>query len=90
MSGLVYCSPGFMLVLAQAVGARLCAVIGGHESGRLYDHGQATDLFIQPERPCECFSKAHACDKRIDIDAAKMRLQEFTTHAIATSPTIAV
>lgn len=77
-AGLVYCSPGFMLVLAQAVSAPLCAVFGGHESGRLYDHGSARDLFIDPIQPCDCLSKTHNCAKRIDLDRAIHRLQEFT------------
>lgn len=85
IANLVFCSPGFALVLAQAVGANLAAVIGGHESARLYDHGSATDLFIQPERPCECFSKHHRCDKRIDIDRASARLLEFINGNLAES-----
>lgn len=87
-AGLVFCSPGFMLVLAQAVRAPLCAVFGGHEAARLYDHGQRTDLFIEPVTPCCCFRKDHACDKRIDLAAAKIRLQEFTQHATHDHPAI--
>jgi hypothetical protein len=77
IAGLAFCSPGFALVLAQAVGAPLVAVFGGHESARLYDHGSATDCFIQPKNPCECFSKRHACDKRIEIEAAQARIEQF-------------
>jgi ADP-heptose:LPS heptosyltransferase len=77
IASLVYCSPGFALVLAQAVAAPMVAVFGGHESARLYDHGSPTDLFIQPRRPCECFSKSHACDKSIDMDAAKLAVNKF-------------
>lgn len=77
LSSLVFCSPGFALVMAQAVGARLVAVFGGHESGRLYDHGDPDHLFIEPIHPCECFSKSHPCDKSIDLDAAVVRLAEF-------------
>jgi ADP-heptose:LPS heptosyltransferase len=67
-----------MLVLSQAVGVPMVAVFGGHESARLYDHGNSSDLFIQPQNPCECFSKTHACDKRIDMDKAKAAIQKFT------------
>jgi ADP-heptose:LPS heptosyltransferase len=77
MAGLVFCSPGFALVLAQAVGAPLATVFGGHESARLYDHGASNNLFIQPMNPCECFSKTHRCDKRIDIEGAAARLRNF-------------
>ena len=78
IAGLVWCSPGFALVLAQAVGAPMVAVFGGHESARLYDHGSQSDLFIQPRKPCECFSKSHECDKTIDIQSAKESIDRFT------------
>jgi hypothetical protein len=77
LSSLVFCSPGFALVLAQAVGAPLAAVFGGHECGRLYSHGSPLDLLIDPIRPCECFRKDHPCDKRIDIEKAKAALEQF-------------
>jgi hypothetical protein len=78
LADMTWCSPGFMLVLSQAVGVPMVAVFGGHESARLYDHGNSSDLFIQPQNPCECFSKTHACDKRIDMDKAKAAIQKFT------------
>lgn len=74
-AGLVWCSPGFMLVLAQAVRAPMVGVFGGHEAPRLYDHGHRENLFIG--RGCDCFSKSHACDKSIDLDAASARLETF-------------
>ncbi|MCK9468482.1 MAG: hypothetical protein M0Q49_03600 [Porticoccaceae bacterium] len=77
MASLVWCSPGFMLVLAQAVGAPLVGVFGGHESARLYHHRWSNNHFIEPARPCECFSKEHGCDKRIDLPVAERRLEEF-------------
>lgn len=77
LSGAVFCSPGFALILAQSVGARLIAVFGGHESARLYSHGSETDFFIEPNTPCECFSKAHLCDKTINIEAYLPRLRSF-------------
>jgi len=80
IAGLVFCSPGFALVMAQAVGAKMVAVFGGHESARLYDHGKETDLLISPINHCECFSKEHNCDKRIDLNEARKRLENFTTN----------
>lgn len=77
LARLVFCSPGFMLVLAQAVRAPLVAVFGGHESARLYAHGFAENHWIQPRVPCECFSKVHACRKAIDMPAALAGLNEF-------------
>lgn len=78
IAGLVFCSPGFVLVMAQSVGAPLVAVFGGHESARLYDHGSKNDLLISPIRACECFSKTHRCDKRIDVYEACKALEAFT------------
>ena len=77
MASLVFCSPGFALILAQAVKSPLVAVFGGHESARLYDHENKTDLLISPKNPCECFSKTHPCDKRIDLDYWMPKLKEF-------------
>lgn len=77
LGGTVFCSPGFALILAQSVGARLIAVFGGHESARFYSHGNSTDFFIEPNVPCECFSKSHNCDKTINIEAYLPRLRSF-------------
>lgn len=74
MADMVWCAPGFMLPLAQAVGAKTVCVFGGHESARLYNHG---GLLIDPIHPCECFSKSHRCDKTIDIPAAIGRIEEY-------------
>lgn len=76
-SGLVFCSPGFALVMAQAVGARLVAVFGGHESSRFYEHGDPRQLLIDPAQPCDCFSKTHRCNKRIGMAKALIDLSEF-------------
>lgn len=79
MADLVFCSPGFMAPLAQAVGTPLACVFGGYESGRSFSAGAkwAPYLPIEPIRPCECFSHRHACDKRIDLPRAISRLQSF-------------
>jgi ADP-heptose:LPS heptosyltransferase len=76
-SSLVFASPGFALILAQAVGARLVGVFGGHESARFYDHGDPLQHWVQPVEPCECFSKVHKCQKRIDVDREAERLVRF-------------
>ena len=77
MSRAVFCSAGFALILAQAVGARVVAVFGGHESARFYSRGAKTDFFIEPNNPCECFSKVHSCNKTINIEAYVPRLRSF-------------
>lgn len=77
LADLVWCSPGFMLVMAQAIRKPMVAVFGGHESARLYDHGFTENHFIQPIDPCECFSKSHACNKKIEMEEAKKALVAF-------------
>jgi len=85
LSSLVFCSPGFALILAQAVGAPVVCVFGGHESPRFYDHGNKTDLLISSENPCECFNKNHKCDKQINLNYWVPKLKEFA-HDYAKSP----
>jgi len=79
LAALTFCSPGFAIVLSQAIGTPVVCVFGGHESSRFYSHGTrfAPTLGIDPIRPCECFSRVHQCDKRIDIDAAHARIAAF-------------
>ncbi len=77
LADLVFCSPGFSLILAQAVNAKLVAVFGGHESPRLYDHGRENNYLVSPMNPCECFSKTHACNKAINIELEAHKLRSF-------------
>lgn len=76
---LIYTAPGFPVVLSQAVGAKYVAVFGGYENAKSFSSGEkfAKALNIEPINPCDCFSHYHACDKRIDIEAAKKKLLEF-------------
>lgn len=65
----VYCSPGFGVVLAQAVSTPVCAVYGGHEKAYTQSGGDAFApcLYLEPDVGCECHNHHHACDKRITI-----------------------
>jgi ADP-heptose:LPS heptosyltransferase len=83
MSALVYCSPGFAGVLAQAVGTPAALVFGGYERSALFFDGakDAPVLGIDPINPCSCFSHHHACRKEIDLDAASERLAVFAAEA---------
>lgn len=85
-AALTFCSPGFAIALSQAVGTPVICVFGGHESARLYRYGDrfAPTLTIDPIRPCECFSKTHKCDKRIDLDAAHANVANFIKTNAAT------
>ena len=83
VSALVYCSPGFAGVLAQAVGAPVAMVFGGYERSQFFFDGakDAPVLGIDPIDPCECFSHHHACQKQIDLITARQRLSVFAAQA---------
>lgn len=78
-AALVFTSPGFAVILAQAVGTPSCVVFGGYEDARSFTGGArfAPYLPIEPITPCTCFSHHHNCDKRIDGIRALKRLQLF-------------
>lgn len=89
-AGLVFSSPGFAVILAQAVGTPVCAVFGGYENGSSFVGGAhlAPYLAVEPIKPCNCFSHRHACDKTIDMPAELKRLTRFVNE-IATDQSIA-
>lgn len=78
ISDLVYCSPGFALILGQAVETPTVGLFGGHESARFYKPYSMNQLLISPENACECFSKTHPCDKSINLPAAMQALRKFS------------
>lgn len=87
-AAMVFCSPGFALVLAQAVGTRVACIFGGHESARHYVPSAlyAPFIGIDPIDPCGCFDKDHACRKHIDLDRALPRLRRFAAAALRPDP----
>lgn len=78
-SAIVFSSPGFAVILAQAVGTPVVCTFGGYENSSSFTSGArfAPYLGIDPIEPCQCFSHTHACRKAIDLPAAKARLLEF-------------
>jgi hypothetical protein len=77
---LVYSAIGFAGLLAQAVGTPLVVVAGGREDCRShYEPGttRAPVLGIDPIKSCRCYDPAHTCDKRIDLVAARVKLEGF-------------
>lgn len=79
LSSLVFSSPGFAVILAQALGIASVAVFGGYEQSASFAAGAAYApyLGLDPVRPCNCFSHTHSCDKRMDLTKATQRLLEF-------------
>jgi hypothetical protein len=81
---LVFCNAGFAAILAQAVGTPVVCVYGGRESFRTTARAGAhlaPTLGIDPDRPCDCYSHRHACDKRISLGPALERLAAFVVGA---------
>jgi hypothetical protein len=78
-AALVYCSPGFAVVLAQAVECPSICVFGGYENGTSYSLGArlAPHLAIEPIKPCQCFQHNHNCQKAIDFDKASKQVEQF-------------
>jgi len=90
LSSMVYSSPGFAVILAQAVGTPVTCVFGGYENSTSFAGGARFSpyLGIDPINPCQCFSHNHACQKTIDVPAAASRLRAFAAQA-ASRPAVA-
>jgi len=79
MAALVFCSPGFMTIMAQAVGTKSICVFGGYESAKSFSYGATLTpwLAIEPITPCGCWTNECQHDKTIDIDAALLSIADF-------------
>lgn len=79
---MVFANPGNATVFAQAVGTPSITVYGGHESFRTTNSvgaHLAPTLAIEPVKPCECHDRNHDCDKRIEIEPAKAKIEAFVS-----------
>jgi len=79
-ANLIFCNAGFAPVLAQSVGTPVIVVYGGRESYRTTQRvgaHLAPTLPIDTINPCDCHSAHHACNKRINMDAALPKVKEF-------------
>jgi ADP-heptose:LPS heptosyltransferase len=76
---LVFSSPCFLTVLAQAVSAPLVCIFGGFEGKESFSAGARYSpwLPIEPINPCACWSPACSHDKTIDIPIAHARIVQF-------------
>ena len=83
MSSLVFCSPGFAVILAQAVRTPVVAVFGGYENSSSFAEGARFSKYlgIDTVKPCSCFSHKHDCNKHIDMPRAIAQIREFTSDA---------
>lgn len=75
---LVFCSPGFATILAQAVSTPVITIFGGFETSASYSAGAKFSpyLGIDTTTPCLCFQHNHSCGKEIPASADK-RILDF-------------
>lgn len=80
IADIVFANPGFMPILAQAVGTPNIIVYGGNET---YEQTNAIGsrfaptLAIEPLVKCGCMTRYHDCDKTIDVPEALRRIEQF-------------
>lgn len=81
---MVFASPGFSVILAQAVETPVCAVFGSYEASYSFSGGARFSpyLGIDPITPCDDFRHDSRADKTIDLPKAKARLTVFASEAI--------
>lgn len=81
---MVFASPGFAVILAQAVETPVAAVFGSYEASYSFSGGARYSpyLGIDPIIPNDSFSHATNHDKTIDLPKAIGRLAVFTDEAI--------
>lgn len=84
ISTMVFASPGFAVILAQAVETPVAAVFGSYEASYSFSGGARFSpyLGIDPIIPCDDFRHYNTSDKTIDVEAAKTRLAVFADQAI--------
>lgn len=78
-AALTFCSPGFAVILSQAVGTPVICTFGRYERAYSFSAGArfSPTLGIEPIKPCDNFVHDDSHDKTIDLNAAKVRIQEF-------------
>lgn len=71
-AALVYCSPGFAVILGQSVGTPVICAFGRYERAYSFSGGARFSpyLGIEPIKPCDDFKHDHRADKSIDLTSA--------------------
>jgi ADP-heptose:LPS heptosyltransferase len=79
MASLVYCSPGFAVVLAQAVSAPVVSVFGGYERAYSFSAGARFSPYcpIEPINPVDDFQHQMRTSKLIDVPKALEKVRAF-------------
>lgn len=83
IASLVFCSPGFAVILAQAVETPVVCTFGSYERAYSFSAGARYSpyLGIEPINPCDDFTHDRTRDKKIDVRAAKANLAVFANEA---------
>lgn len=91
LSALTYCSPGFAVILSQAVGTPVVSVFGGYDCAKSFSAGAAFApyLAIEPKKVCWCFRHGCPCSKDIDMPPALERITAFSNDALTRSAAVA-
>jgi hypothetical protein len=89
-ASLVYTSPGFAVILGQAVETPVIALFGTYEMAYSFSGGARYShyLGINPINPRDGFTHDHAHDKRIDIEVAKLTINRFFSSIASVAPGI--
>lgn len=82
-AALVFCSPGFAVILAQAVGTPVICTFGRYERATSFSAGArfSPTLGIEPINPCDDFRHDDIRDKSIDLAGATGRAALFASQA---------
>lgn len=87
-SAMILCSPGFAVVLGQAVGTPVCCLFGTYERAYSFSAGAklptpAPFLGIEPVNPKDSFTHDRTHSKAIDILSAQNAARDFAKAIIA-------
>lgn len=79
IASLVWCSPGFSVVLAQAVGAPVVGIFGHYERAYSFSCGASfsPSCFIEPITPSDAFKHVTQFSRAIDVPRARKRISAF-------------
>lgn len=82
-AALTFCSPGFAVILAQAVGTPAICIFGRYERAYSFAGGarHSPYLGIEPINPCDDFKHDDSFDKSIDLADATRRAAVFASEA---------
>jgi len=82
-ASLVFCSPGFAVILAQAVGTPAICTFGRYERAYSFSGGARFSKYlgIEPINPCDDFRHDRSGDKNIDLATAIPNALVFASQA---------